>query len=233
MATATPTRRQAAGPAKTIAATSAFPYSEVRYAAGSFWFSQDGVLSIATLSSSALARTRSKRRPRGERARAHAEARAERRRHVAQHVTAARAAAVVNDRAGSVGAQPVAAQIALCIDALNGEPGQILHDLFPSAAFSGHPTASKAPFPPKARRWRELWPGPPVVSRENATRCRGTLAGGGKPLQKAACRRAGSAVPRAPLPESSWRIRPARPRKIPCLSRVVEDRGQPSHFAFG
>jgi hypothetical protein len=110
-------------------------------------------------SPSALARTRSKRRPRGERARAHAEARAERRRHVAQHVTAARAAAVINDRAGSVGAQPVAAQIALGIDALNGEPGQILHNLFPSEAFSGHPTAKKTLFPPKARRWRELWPG--------------------------------------------------------------------------
>jgi hypothetical protein len=192
--------------------------------------------------SSALARTRSKRRPRGERARAHAEARAERRRHVAQHVTAARAAAVINDRAGSVGAQPVAAQIALGIDALNGEPGQILHDLFPSEAFSGHPTADKALFPPKARRWRELWPGRPVVSRENATRCRGTLARGGKPLHEAdplwapAANRRSGALARPSLERCSrrsWRIRPAQPRKIPRLSHVVEHRGQSSHFAFG
>lgn len=64
---------------------------------------------------------------RGEGAGAHAEARAERRRDIAQEIAAARAAAVVSDRAGGIGAEPVAAGIAQRIDALHGETGQILH----------------------------------------------------------------------------------------------------------
>ena len=97
---------------------------------------------------SVLARTRSKRGPRGQRARAHPEPRAQRRRHVAQHITAAGTAAVADDRAGSVRTQPVAAQIALCIDALNGEPGQVLHSLSLPAASCGCETPNKTPFQP-------------------------------------------------------------------------------------
>ena len=78
------------------------------------------------------ARTGAKGRPRGERARTHAEARAERRGDVAEEVAAAGAAAVVGDGAGSIGAEPVAAQVAQRIDALHGETGQILHVRSPS-----------------------------------------------------------------------------------------------------
>ena len=71
------------------------------------------------------------RRARGQRARAHAEAWAERRRHVAQGIAAARAAAFVAERAGGVGAQPLASRLALRINALHGEAGQKLHVVFP------------------------------------------------------------------------------------------------------
>lgn len=71
---------------------------------------------------------------RGESAGPHAEAWAERWRNVAKHVAAAGAAAVVADRAGGVGAQPVAAGVACRIDALNGEAGQVLHSIFPQEA---------------------------------------------------------------------------------------------------
>ena len=63
----------------------------------------------------------------GKGAGAHAEARSERRRNGAQEVAAGRAAAIVGDGAGGVGAQPVAAQFAKRIDALHGVAGQILH----------------------------------------------------------------------------------------------------------
>jgi hypothetical protein len=72
---------------------------------------------------------------RGEGAGAHAEARAERRRDIAQEIAAARAAAVVSDRAGGIGAEPVAAGIAQRIDALHGETRQILH----AHSLSGQP----------------------------------------------------------------------------------------------
>jgi len=78
---------------------------------------------------------RAERRARGERARAHAEARAERRGDVAEEVAAARAAAVVSDGAGGIGAEPVAAGIAQRIDALHGETGQVLH----AHSLSGQP----------------------------------------------------------------------------------------------
>src|SRR5260370_18062958 len=70
-------------------------------------------------------------RARRQRTRAHAEARAQRRRHVAQEIAAARAAAFVAERSGRVGAQPVASRFALWINALHGEAGQILHIVFP------------------------------------------------------------------------------------------------------
>ena len=62
-----------------------------------------------------------------ERARAHAEARAERWRNGAEKVAAAWAAAVVGNRAGGVGAEPVASGFAQRINALHGEARQILH----------------------------------------------------------------------------------------------------------
>jgi len=66
-----------------------------------------------------------------KRARAHAEARAQWRRNVAQGIAAARAAAFLTKRPGSIGAQPVASRFALGIDALHGEAGQKLHIVFP------------------------------------------------------------------------------------------------------
>lgn len=74
-------------------------------------------------------------RARAERAGAHAEARAERRRDVAEKITAAGAAAVVGDGSGGVGAEPVAASFAERIDTLHGETGQILH----TRSLSGQP----------------------------------------------------------------------------------------------
>jgi hypothetical protein len=79
--------------------------------------------------------TRAEGRPRGERARAHAEARAERRRNVAKEIAAAGAAAIVGDRTGGIGAEPVSAGFAQRIDALHGETGQILH----AHSLSGRP----------------------------------------------------------------------------------------------
>jgi hypothetical protein len=46
---------------------------------------------------------------------------------VAEKVAAARAAAVVADGIGGIGAQPLAASFAERIDALHGEAGQVLH----------------------------------------------------------------------------------------------------------
>jgi len=82
----------------------------------------------------ALARAGAQRRSPRKRPRAHAESGTKRRRHIAQHVPAARTPAVIADRASSVRAEPVPAQVACWIDALNGETGQILHRLPPPAA---------------------------------------------------------------------------------------------------
>jgi len=84
----------------------------------------------------ALTRAGTKRRARGEGARAHAEARTERRWNVAEEVPAAGAAAVVGDGAGGIGAEPMTAGFALRIDTLHGEAGQILHFV----SLSGQPT---------------------------------------------------------------------------------------------
>ena len=78
---------------------------------------------------------RAEGRARCERAGAHAEARAERWRDVAEEVAAAGATAVVGDRAGGIGAEPVTTQVAQRIDALHGETGQILH----AHSLSGRP----------------------------------------------------------------------------------------------
>ena len=91
------------------------------------------------------ARARAEGRARCERARAHAEARAERWGNVAQEVAAAGAAAVVGDRAGGIGAEPVTTQVAQRIDALHGETGQILH----AHSLSGQPAL-------RAHKWRVL-----------------------------------------------------------------------------
>jgi hypothetical protein len=69
--------------------------------------------------------------------RSHTESWAEGRRHRPQHIAAAWAPAVVADRAGRVGAQPVAAQVTQRIDALNRETRQILHRHFPPAVERG------------------------------------------------------------------------------------------------
>jgi hypothetical protein len=76
---------------------------------------------------STLAGTGTKRRAGGEGAGAHAEAGAERRRDVAEEVTAAGAVAVAAEGSGEIGAHPLAAGLAERVDALHGETGQILH----------------------------------------------------------------------------------------------------------
>ncbi len=66
-------------------------------------------------------------RARGEGAWAQTKVRTERRGDIAEKVAAARAAAVVADGIGGIGAQPLAASFAERIDALHGKAGQILH----------------------------------------------------------------------------------------------------------
>jgi hypothetical protein len=85
------------------------------------------------------ARARAERRARGEGTRSHAEARAEWRRDVAEKIAAAGAAAVVEDGAGGVGAEPVAPGFTQRIDALHGETGQILH----ANSLSGQPALQR------------------------------------------------------------------------------------------
>jgi hypothetical protein len=102
-----------------------------------------------------LARTRTERRARGERAGAHAEARGERRGNVAKEIAAAGAMAVHAERSGGIGAEPVTAGFALRIDALHGETGQVLHFLSLSgrkaqvdseaSVLRRHPNKSRAP----------------------------------------------------------------------------------------
>jgi len=74
----------------------------------------------------------------GERTGPHAEA-AERRRNVAEKIPAARAAAIVGDRARDVHAQPMAAGFAQWINALHGQAGQVLHSFTSVAAKPGQP----------------------------------------------------------------------------------------------
>jgi hypothetical protein len=94
-----------------------------------------------------LTGTRAKRRAPGQGTRTHPEARAERRGHVAQHVTAAGTPAVVDDWTGSIGAKPMAAEIALRIDALNGEAGQVLHNFFPQRRLAARKVIGDAAHP--------------------------------------------------------------------------------------
>ncbi len=75
----------------------------------------------------ASARAGAEGRARGERARAQAKVRAEWRGYIAEKIATARAAAVVANGIGGVGAQPLAASFAERIDALHSEAGQILH----------------------------------------------------------------------------------------------------------
>lgn len=72
----------------------------------------------------------------GERTGPHPEA-AQRRRHVAEKIPTARAAAIVGDRARDVHAQPMAAGFAQWINALHGQAGQILHSFTSQAAEPG------------------------------------------------------------------------------------------------
>lgn len=92
-------------------------------------------MSIASANYMCLAGARAKR-ARGEGTRAHPEA-AKRRRHVAEKIPAARAAAVVGDRTSHVHAHPMAASFAHRIDALHGQAGQVLHSFTSAAAKPG------------------------------------------------------------------------------------------------
>ncbi len=117
-------------------------------------------------------------RPSCQRTRPHTEARAQRRRYGLQQASTARTAAFAHgQRSGGIGTHPVTAHIALRVNALHGEPGQILHR-FPSAARCFRPrqcASSSTPREPKndggfcANRH--------VVSRRKTTRYRGTLPG--------------------------------------------------------
>jgi hypothetical protein len=126
------------------------------------------------------AEPRTQRRARGERTRAHAETRTERRRDIAQKIAAAGAATVIADGAGGIGAQPVTSGVALRIDTLHSETGQILHMLSPKRLASCAPTAVRqacgALFQLKDERWGGLCREEPVVSREKTTRYGGTYA---------------------------------------------------------
>ena len=82
----------------------------------------------------ALVSARAQRWAPGERTRPHAQARTERRRDVAEGVSAGRAAAVVGDRTSGIRAQPAAAGRAQRIDALHRQAGQVLHRFTSMAA---------------------------------------------------------------------------------------------------
>jgi hypothetical protein len=133
-----------------------------------------------------LAGTRPERWTRCQRARAHAKSGAEWRRHVAQHVATAGTTAVIADGAGGIRAQPVATEVALRVDALDGETGQILHFFLPPAAVRGDDNHRQTPDrPKKQKRWRELSREPPVVSRENTAIYSGGFAIVENPVENA------------------------------------------------
>lgn len=98
----------------------------------------------------------------GERTRAHAEA-AKRRRHVAEEIPTARAAAIIGEWAGDIHPQPMAAGLAQRIDALHGQAGQILHSFTSEAAKpdQSHGKHHQA----AARRDHRSHPGGPAARR--------------------------------------------------------------------
>ena len=109
------------------------------------------------------ARARAERRARGEQTRPHPQARTERRRHVAEEISAGRAAAIARDRTGNIRSQPVAAGFAQRIDALHRQAGQVLHRFTSRAA--RRPAW-------RGRRMRDNWPSPGLsvaVPKENAS----------------------------------------------------------------
>src|SRR5437764_14395359 len=81
-----------------------------------------------------MASARAQRRPPGEQARPHTQARTERRRHVAEKVSAGRAAAVLGERTSDIGAEPAAAGLAERVDALDRLAGQVLRCFAAKAA---------------------------------------------------------------------------------------------------
>ena len=111
------------------------------------------------------------KRPRRERTRAEPKPRSEWRRNIAEKFPAARTPAVVVNGPGGIRAKPVAASLALRIDALHRKAGQILHDVFPSG-FALTPGRSTSQPPavcrPKNKPSRALCRAPFVVSREKA-----------------------------------------------------------------
>lgn len=111
------------------------------------------------------ARAPAERRTRGEQTRPHTQARAERRRHVAEEISAGRAAAVVRDRTSNIRPQPVAAGFAQRIDALHRQAGQVLHRFTSS-------TAKRPPWRGRARAITGRAPGCPPRSRRRTLRAR-------------------------------------------------------------
>jgi len=137
---------------------------------------------------------RAEGRTRGERAWAHAEAWAERRGNGPKKVAAAGAATVIEDGAGGIGAEPVTAGFARCVDALHGETGQILHvrSLSGRPALRGHDAAvrQKLPWAAQTELSRGFCRHEPVVSREMNTMDCGGVAAGSRPLNSAELTRA-------------------------------------------
>jgi hypothetical protein len=85
------------------------------------------ILSVPAFSRFRSTRTGAEGRAGGEGAGAHAEARGERRGNVAEEIAATGAVALAAEGSGEIGAEPVTARIALRVDALHGEAGQVLH----------------------------------------------------------------------------------------------------------
>ena len=161
-----------------------------------------------------LAGTRPERWTRCQRARAHTKSGAERRRHVAQHVAAAGTAAVIADRAGGVGAQPVAASFALRIDALDGETGQILHILSSPSGGLRRRQLPQTPYRPKKQNVGANCGAGALWCQEETPQYMGVRLRMWKCL----------GCPPRSGPKSSWRIgRPDAPKQLRFLG-VVQDR---------
>jgi len=127
--------------------------------------------------------TRAQRRTRRQWAGAHAESRAERRWNIAQRIAATGAASFVAKCPGGIGTQPVASRFALRIDALDGEAGQKLHIVFPSAAgalLRRRPSGARPEFPDGRLLARILAQPCSAVKGKDRNmlgyRCRGPLA---------------------------------------------------------
>ena len=120
------------------------------------------------------ARARPQRRARRKWPRPQTQSGTYRRRHRLQHASAIGTSLQPCIGAGKMRAQPVATRGALRINALHGPAGQILHGVSLRGCRSRE---RESPGQPERRRWREFCSQQPVVSRENATRYSGNIAG--------------------------------------------------------